>query len=182
MNHNHFEHHFEQAISKRYMLACVEMVVKEPSLLPLLISLSLSDNKKLAGRATWTLESVQLTYHEFFRQQIPLFLTYYTQQTGATCRRHFTNILSRLIEKKEIIGVHDTDPLVETTLMWMDDPQTPVAVLVNCWTILFLLSSKYDWLPDELSMQIQFKLKEATAAMHARGKKILTLLHKRKIW
>jgi len=53
-----------------------------------------------------------------------------------------------------------------------------VAVKVFCCEILFNLRNRYDWLTDELARKTEFLMKDGSAAMQSRGKKILKQLQK----
>lgn len=175
-----FEELFKHSMSKQEMLGNVDIVAKQPTLIPSLFELSLTPNKAISGRATWTLENLQLLHHDLFATHVETFITHYPLQFQQTCQRHFTNILCRLTENGEIISKYNTAPLIETTLIWLADTTTPIAVRVNCWSVLYLLRKEQDWIAEELALQITFSMAEATPAMRGRGKKILSLLKRKK--
>jgi len=67
----------------------------------------------------------------------------------------------------------DRERLVETIFGWLIDPETPVAVQVNCMDILFNMRNEFDWLGEELRNQIRFLMRDGSAAMQSRGRKLL---------
>jgi hypothetical protein len=68
------------------------------------------------------------------------------------------------------------EQLVEITFDWLIDPETPVAVKVNCMDILFPFAKEQSWIKDELRSQVQFLLNDGSAALQSRGKRILKKL------
>lgn len=78
-------------------------------------------------------------------------------------------------EIKPLINTHQ-EQIIETTFDWLIDPQTPVAVKVNCMDILLNFGKEQRWIPDELRSQVQFLLKDGSAAVQSRGKRILMKL------
>lgn len=175
-----FQDKFTRAFNKRTMHAYVQDVIITPEFIPVLIEMSISAEEKAAGRASWTLESLQLQSPYSFFPFIPDFLKHYPQQSRDTCKRHFTNILCRLTEAGQIIGKQDTGPLIEASFRWLSDPASPVAVLVNCWSVLCLLRREQEWISHELALLIEHRLQNPSPAIRARGKKILSLLYKDK--
>ena len=139
-----------------------------------LIDLSFNTDSKIAFRACWVMEYAFAVNKESFLLCLPDFLSVYPKQKNNSCRRHYTKILMGLSERSSTyLREYDLDKLVDATFEWLIDPETPVAVKVNCLDILFNLSNRYTWVLDELKAQIVFLLKDGTAAMQSRGKKIL---------
>ncbi|WP_276363438.1 hypothetical protein [Daejeonella sp. H1SJ63] len=79
---------------------------------------------------------------------------------------------------RHYIETVDLENLIETTFELMINPETPVAVKVNCMDILFNMRATYDWISGELREQILFLLKDGTAAIQSRGRSILKQLRK----
>jgi len=77
------------------------------------------------------------------------------------------------------ISIHRLLPaiaIIGTTFEWMVYPQTPVAVKVNCMDVLYNLKEIDGWIADELRAQIEFQLKDGSAALQSRGRKVLKKL------
>jgi len=146
-----------------------------------LISLSLSTQNEIAFRASWVLE--QFLYFRW-DDLVPIlddFIKGYLIQKNKSCQRHFTKIMMYLTEScstiilKPLINEYQ-EQIIEITFDWMIDPDTPVAVKVNCMDILLYFSKGHQWIPDELRSQIQFLLRDGSAAVQSRGKRILKKL------
>jgi hypothetical protein len=65
---------------------------------------------------------------------------------------------------------------VEQLFDWMIDPKVRIAVKVFAGSALFNLRARYPWLKEELAEQIRFLMRDGTAAIQSRGKKLLSQL------
>lgn len=137
------------------------------------------DHPKLAFRAAWLLEYITVNYPGRFMLVTDHFLARLANQKNPSCQRHFTNILIRLTHPKAPTPYQRTllstnrDQLVETVFNWFIDPRTPVAVQANCMDVLLNMSGEFEWIRDELKLQIEFLLRDGSAAIQSRGKKVL---------
>lgn len=137
---------------------------------------------QLAFRAAWLLEYIAVHHPDRFLPVADIFFARLAGQNNRSCQRHFTNILIRLTHPKAIEGYRkamlqaDREQLVETVFNWFIDPQTPVAVQANCMDVLLNMSGEFGWIKDELRQQIEFLLRDGSAAIQSRGKKVLAAL------
>lgn len=143
-----------------------------------LIELSLNAGHEPAFRASWILEHLVSGKPEKMSGYIGEFIDAYRSQQNPSCMRHYTKILMLLTGKRAAFPftVSEQETLVEKTFEWLAGPRTPVAVKANCLDILFNLKDSYSWISDELAEQIIFLLKDGSAAMQSRGKKVLQKL------
>src|SRR5690606_18388588 len=136
----------------------------------------------LAFRAAWLLEYIAVHHPDRFVRVADTFMFRLSDQKNPSCQRHFTNILRRLTHRRAPTLYHavlqstDREQLVETIFSWFIDPCTPVAVQANCMDVLLDLSSEFEWIRDELKQQIEFLLRDGSAAIQSRGKKVLEKL------
>jgi hypothetical protein len=141
------------------------------------VQLTFDKDATVAFRAAWLLEYCILLYPSCEGTALPSFLEAYHRQFNQSCRRHFTKIMMFYTEASPgWLSQYDPEPFVETTFEWLIDPETPVAVRVNCMDILFNLKETTDWLQDELRAQIGYLLKDGSAALQSRGKRVLKRL------
>src|SRR5690606_7339623 len=105
---------------------------------------------------------------------LPVFTEFMTRlpgQQNPSCQRHFTKILMVITGPKappayqEAYAAADREQLVETVFGWLINPQTPVAVQVNCMDILFNLTAEFGWIGEELQNQVEFLLRDGSAAL-----------------
>ena len=145
-----------------------------------LIELSLHPLQELAFRSSWVLEQMFYFRTESFSLDMEKFLDAYFQQKNYSCQRHFTKIMMTLTEETKRAKYakieENQNQIIETTFDWLINPDTPVAVQVNCLDILLHFSAKQDWIAEELRSHIQFLLKDGSAAVQSRGKRILKKL------
>lgn len=139
-------------------------------------------NPKLAFRAAWLLEYIAVHHPARFMVVAQIFLTRLPNQKNPSCQRHFTNILRRLTHPRapepygQVIRSANREQLVETVFNWFIDPCTAVAVQANCMDVLLNMSGEFEWIRDELKLQIEFLLRGGSPAIQSRGKKILEKL------
>jgi hypothetical protein len=150
-----------------------------------LLELTFYPKKEIAFRAAWVLENVYYSNPNAFLPHLEEFKGAYCRQKNLSCQRHYTKIMMDITgHKKDIpnltINLFDFEAVTETTFEWLINPKTPVAVQVNCLDILYNLSSRYHWIKDELKAQTEFLLRDGSAAMQSRGRRILEKLNRTK--
>ena len=166
--------YLKDTLNKKTAQHLAQLASANVDALKYLIDMSFNHDPQIAFRAAWILECAFNSSKDCFVVCLPGFLSAYLKQNNNSCRRHYTKILMGLSERRSgYLDQYDLSDLVEVTFEWLIDPETPVAVQVNCLDILFNLSNRYDWIADELKAQIVFLLKDGTAAMQSRGKKLL---------
>ncbi|WP_207425334.1 hypothetical protein [Pedobacter sp. SYSU D00535] len=182
MNREELVSELEKALTKAKVEKLATVAAKSPESVRSLISLSLYELETVAFRASWILEQIFFCYPESFFPNCSHFLNYYPQQRNSSCQRHYTKIMMTLTKDRApvIFTHHQVDVIVEASFRWLIDEQTPVAVRVNCMDVLYNLRDCEDWIGEELRAQIVYQLKDGSAAMQSRGRKILERLKKKK--
>ncbi|MFC3199389.1 hypothetical protein ACFOET_17340 [Parapedobacter deserti] len=141
-------------------------------------------NPSVAFRAARVLEHIATHHPTRFIPILSRFIERLPKQRNLSCQRHFTKILMLIsstkapsIYKDAYAGV-DSELVIETVFSWLIDPRTPVAVQVNCMDVLLNICSETTWIAEELQRQIEFLMRDGSAAVQSRGKKALAKLHK----
>ena len=99
-----------------------------------------------------------------------------------SCKRHYAKIVMHITSPKsplniqEKLAVTDLEPAVEQLFDWMIDPKVLIAVKVFAAQALFNMRIRYPWIAEELANQIQFLMRDGSAAIQSRGKKLLLQL------
>ena len=143
-------------------------------------------NPTLAFRASWVLEQIVYRSPERFLSIFEAFVSRTAEQVNPSCQRHFTKIWMYLtapripVSYQEAYRKVNRAALAETIFGWLIHPKTPVAVRVNCLDILYNLIGEYDWIEDELTHYIEFLMRDGSAALQSRGKKILQKIRRLK--
>ncbi|MFD2163506.1 hypothetical protein ACFSJU_13945 [Paradesertivirga mongoliensis] len=170
---------FKKPIGKKDVLSLAHQYSEFPDFTRHLIELSFHSEQEVAFRSAWVLEYCMMLYPKAMTDHLDYFLEAYPKQNNLSCKRHFTKLMMSLSEpgNHKLLHQCNLNPVIETTFEWLINPGTPVAVQVNCLDILFNLRSHGDWIEGELNAQIEFLLKDGTAAMQSRGKRVLKQLN-----
>jgi len=147
-----------------------------------LIDTTFNSDKTIAFRAAWLLENVFLADPDFYLTDLDYLLTRFKDVTYPSCQRHYAKIMMHItspktsIPIKEKIQSTDMKPVIEQCFDWMIDPKMLIAVKVHAAEALFNLRNRYPWIAEELANQLQFLMKNGSAAIQARGRKLLAKL------
>lgn len=147
-----------------------------------LIDLTIHPDKNIAFRASWLLENRLMASAEPYIGDFPYLFERFTAVEYPSCQRHYANIITRLTSPKagktttEALAVTDMESVVEKLFDWLIDPKILVAVKCSSAEALMHLSTRYDWIAEELRNQLSFLMRNGTAAIQARGKMILKKL------
>jgi len=151
-----------------------------------LLDISFDKQGTLAFRASWMLEHIASCFPDRFRPLVPKFIKGLPSQDNKSCQRHYTKILMCLFNTAPgnpyediVTGYKYREDLVDVVFHWYIDSLAPVAVKANCMDVLFYLSGEFDWISEELSMQIESDMRTGSAAIQHRGKKILEKLKRK---
>ncbi|WP_423149710.1 hypothetical protein [Rubrolithibacter danxiaensis] len=174
MTKDALEEEISKTLTKEKVKILSELAGKSKDSTPSLIEITFDEKTEIAFRAAWILEEVAVKYYALFLPNIRLFLQVYPEQKNHSCQRHYTKILLLLIKRNESVILDEyAESLIETSFEWLIDSETPVAVAVNCFDILFYFNKKNLWIGEELAAQIEFLMKDGSAALQSRGKKVL---------
>ncbi|MBM3402057.1 MAG: hypothetical protein FJY21_07065 [Bacteroidetes bacterium] len=166
-------------LSKALTKMEVIQIAKDQSCRPLkLLNLSLYPEHEIAFRAAWVLEQFLYYRLDDLVEILPEYFSAYSMQKNPSCQRHLSKILIGLTDKgsaeKVKAGLSQyQDQIIETTFDWLINPETPVAVKANCMDILLYFTKENLWIAEELQFQVQFLLKNSSAALQSRGKRVL---------
>ncbi|MGB4776153.1 MAG: hypothetical protein WBP45_13325 [Daejeonella sp.] len=168
-----------QVLNKAKVKRLADAVGEEEDLISDLLDLSFYREREIAFRAAWILEQVEINFTDMFLPIVPKFLKVYPDQMNLSCQRHYTKIMMNLTNQKAIKGYQaviwsvEIDPIIECTFEWLINPETSVAVCVNCMDILFNLKNRGKWISEELKAQTEFLMRNGGPAIQSRGKKII---------
>jgi len=176
MTKEDLEKELARPMGKKSVLKFAAIWAKNPDGITTLIDSTFHKDQTCAFRAAWILENVFELDIELLKQHVFYFLDRYPYQQNLSCRRHFSKILMLALSQKSIknsLKDYNWEPVVEATFEWLTSKDGPVAVQVNCLDILYHLRHIDTWIVEELEAQIVFLLKDGSAAMQSRGKRVL---------
>lgn len=147
-----------------------------------LIDTTFNTNKTIAFRAAWLLENVFLDDPGFYLTDLDYLLTRFKDVIYPSCQRHYAKIMMHLtspkapVQIKEQIQLSGMEAVIEQCFDWMINPKVLIAVKVHTAETLFNLRDRYPWIAEELANQLQFLMKNGSAAIQVRGRKLLAKL------
>ena len=147
-----------------------------------LISITFHPDKNIAFRAAWILENLFLQQPESYLDNLEYLVSRVKDVDNPSCKRHYAKIVMHITSPKAPASIQqklseiDLEPVVEQLFDWMIDPKVLTAVKVFASEAFFNLRSRYPWITEELTNQIQFLMRDGTAAIQSRGKKLLKAL------
>jgi hypothetical protein len=147
-----------------------------------LVDITFHEDKNIAFRAAWILENLFLENPELYVDELEYLVSRIHDVTNPSCRRHYAKIMMHVTAPKAPLSIRkkmeeiDLGPVVEQFFDWLIDPKILIAVKVFAAEALFNLRTRYPWITDELKEQIKFLMRNGTAAIQSRGRKLLAKL------
>ena len=169
-------------IGKAKVLKLSRILKEEHFALRDLINITFHHNRDIAFRAAWILENLFLEDPVRYEPDLAYLLSRIKQIDHESCKRHYAKILMHLTGKKAPLIIRDKlqqlnlEPAVEQCFDWMIDPKVKIAVKVFASEALFNLHNRYPWIAEELASQLKFLMRNGTAAIQSRGRKLLELI------
>jgi hypothetical protein len=148
-----------------------------------LIDLTFHEDKTIAFRAAWLLENLLLVNPMFYFPEIEYLLMRFKDVKYPSCQRHYAKIMMYLTSPKvhplikAKLADTELEPVVEQCFEWLIDPKVLIAVKVFAAETLFNLCPHYLWIAEELKNQLEFLMRDGTAAIQSRGRKLLAALY-----
>jgi hypothetical protein len=146
-----------------------------------LIDVTFYPDKVIAFRASWILENVLLADPLKYEPDLDYLLSRFKDVKYPGPQRHYAKILMHLTDPGMLPAIRtklqilDLEPAIEQCFDWMIDPKVKIAVKVFASEALFNLRSSYPWVAEELENQIKFLMRNGSAAIQSRGKKLLAM-------
>lgn len=147
-----------------------------------LIDITFHHDSAIAFHAAWILENQFLQNQGKCVHSLEYLLSRIKEVKHESCQRHYAKIVMHVTGKKAPKVVQqkllklDLEPVVEQCFDWMIDPGVKIAVKCFAGEALFNLRDRYPWIKEELAEQLQFLMRNGTAAIQSRGRKLLALL------
>ncbi|TSJ39456.1 hypothetical protein FO440_17075 [Mucilaginibacter corticis] len=144
-----------------------------------LIDITLYPDDAIAFRAAWLLENVFLQYPEVYLPDLDYLLSKINLVKSAGAKRHYAKIVMHITDRraqeiiKEKVNELDLESTITQLFDWMIDPEIKIAVKAFAAEALFNLRHHYYWITEELANQLQFLMRDGTAAIQSRGKRLL---------
>ncbi len=148
-----------------------DSALENPFIFRKLLEYSLSDDKKLAFRASWSLTKVCDKFPEIIIPHLPAIIDTLPVIDNESVERSFLRILSLT----EMGGINEKRQgfLADFCFTKLNSAQSSIAIKAYCMEILYNLSVIYPQLGNELAVSIRSIMEEGSAGIVARGNSIL---------
>src|SRR5690606_4900889 len=134
---------------------------------------------RLAFRATWTLEHILLDRLDLLDRYKVQAIELCVDSQNDSSLRSTSKLIMIILQRKTILSDDAQEAIIHKAFDLVERNDCPVALLVNCWDILYLFCKNQPWIADELRMHISFHLEQnATPASLSRGNRILKKLER----
>jgi hypothetical protein len=147
-----------------------------------LVDITFYADKDIAFRAAWILENIFLQDPLRYQADLGYIVSRFKEVRHESCQRHFAKILMHVSDKKAPAIIRqnlqnmDLEPVVEQCFDWMIDPKIKIAVKCFSAEVLFNLRIRYPWIKEELADQLQFLMRNGSAGIQSRGRRLLAAL------
>ncbi|MFI5162464.1 MAG: hypothetical protein ACHQHN_14380 [Sphingobacteriales bacterium] len=147
-----------------------------------LIDITFHPDKNIAFRAAWILENLFLQKPEAYVEDMDYLISRIPEVKNESCKRHYAKIVMHITNPKTLLTIREKldkinlEPVVEQLFDWMIDPKVRIAVKVFAGETLFNLRNRYPVIKEELAEQLRFLMRDGTAAIQSRGRKLLAQL------
>ncbi|MDB5032387.1 hypothetical protein [Mucilaginibacter sp.] len=144
-----------------------------------LIDVTIYPDNDIAFRATWLLENIFLQDPEIYLPDLGYLLSKMAVVKAPGSKRHYAKIVMHITDAnapqmiKDKVQTLDLEPIVEHLFDWMIDPKIKIAVKAFAAEALFNLRHRYTWITEELANQLKYLMRDGTAAIQSKGKKLL---------
>lgn len=175
-------------MGKKDVLALAELFTQMEDGVEILFKLCQSDNEKLSFHAAWVLENVLTSNPDIFCLSLSKIIELIPTIKNPSSQRHFSKLLNLAMQgcsknllprdACQLFNKSDMEPIVETCFEWLIDKNTKPAVKAHCMDILLFLSTRYNWIFEELPYVIEHQLIDATPGIENKGRKVLEILRK----
>ncbi|NGM61472.1 hypothetical protein G5B30_06005 [Sphingobacterium sp. SGG-5] len=167
-----------QLLLKNSALDLYQHILQDYAIEDLFALCQQKEHYRLAFRAAWTLEHILLHNPALLGIHHSEVIDLYCSTDNESSLRSISKLVMHLLRMPSIQLTEDRkERIINATYLLIEKDDCPVALLVNCWDILYLLSPKYEGLDTELQTLILFHLeRNPTPASKARGYKILNQL------
>jgi peptidyl-tRNA hydrolase len=167
-----------QTLGKTKIVKLSRMLEEQNFALHDLIDATFYPNQTIAFRAAWLLENLLLKHPHTYLPELDYLLSRIKAVNYPGCQRHYAKVLMHLTAPgvtqpvKEKMKAADLEPVVEKCFEWLIDPNVKIAVKCFSATVLFQLKDRFDWMEEELIKQLEFLMRNGSAAIQARGRKL----------
>ncbi|HWZ36575.1 MAG TPA: hypothetical protein VNW51_10465 [Mucilaginibacter sp.] len=169
----------KETIGKLKVLELSNILKKEQFDLRELIQITHHKKEAIAFRAAWILENLYLQQPEIYVSHVEDIFGAMPAIKWPGVKRHYAKIVMYTTSPKAPKAINDKlagldmEPVIERLFDWIIDADVKIAVKVSAAEALYNLRMQHEWIKDELCNQLEFLMRDGSAAIQSRGKKLL---------
>lgn len=147
-----------------------------------LVDITFHHDKQIAFRASWVLDTTILYDPERYIQNLEYLVGRIKDVNNESCKRQYSRIMMHLTAAnapesiKLKLQALNLENVVEQFFDWVIDPKVKIAVKVFAADTLCNLSTRYNWVAEELANQVQFMMRDGGPAIQSKGNELLARL------
>ncbi|MGZ3778906.1 MAG: hypothetical protein ACXVJB_03245 [Mucilaginibacter sp.] len=182
LTQNELVKEISKTLVKSKVLKLTAILQKQNFALRDLIDITFYPDKNIAFRAAWILENLFLEKPQTYLDDLDYLVSRIKDVNYPSCKRHYAKIMMHITAPKAPASIRekldeiDLELIVEQFFDWLIDPKILIAVKVFTARALFNMRERYPWIKEESAEQIKFLMRDGTAAIQSRGKKLLAEL------
>ncbi|SDD48368.1 hypothetical protein SAMN05216464_101854 [Mucilaginibacter pineti] len=144
-----------------------------------LIDITFHPDQVIGFRAVWILENMFLKDPENYLNDLEYFVSRFKGVGNPSCMRHYAKLIMHMTDTtspetiKLKLKTIDLEPVIEQLFDWMINPKVKVAVKAFAGQALFNLKDTYPWIADELAGQLKYLMRNGSAGIQSKGKRLL---------
>lgn len=150
-----------------------------------LFDISFHKKKEIAFRAAWMLEYIMTHRPVGFSSYVGRLFDLLPDQKNPSAMRHYAKMVVLLTDRKacsiykEMAASLNFEPVIEVLFTWLVDTETLVASKVHCMQALANLTTRYDWIKEDLLETVDYLMGIESIAFFARAKMVKKQLKRR---
>ncbi len=166
-----WENELNDLLQERNIDDVVCYVLKNSGEIPLIVDLMKSENEKIAWRAAWVLDHINMQNPDLLFSFLHEILQILKQTTFNGIRRSLLRIL--ITNPTEL---NEDGELLDLCLKWIHSPAFPIAVRAHSMQFVFDLLPKYPELQNEFTHLLEFALNDQSKGVRSRARKLLSAI------
>jgi len=182
LTHDQLIKEITNSMGKEKVLNLSAILKKEQFALCDLVDITFHEDHGIAFRAAWLMENLFLQKPGQYIEHLEYLVSRIKDVRDASCKRHYAKIMMHVTGPKAPAAIKqklseiDFEMVVEQFFDWIIDPKVLIAVKVFATEALFNIRDRYPWIKEELAEQLRFLMRNGTAAIQTRGRKLLKQL------
>ncbi len=166
-----WENELNHLLEERNINWIVRYLLKTSGEIPQIICLMKSGNEKVAWRAAWVLDHVNMENPEISTPFLPEILQTLKKTSFNGVRRSLLRIL--VTNPTEL---NEDGEILDLCFKWIYSPAFPIAVRAHSMQFVFDLLPKYPELKNEFSHSLEFAMNDESKGVRSKARKLLAVI------